>query len=173
MSVLVPCTNCSRHVRAAETACPFCRHALPQDLAKRAVPSLTRRLDRLATFTFAVGLTVAACGGATGGDDGTDDQQTTQQDDEAALKKKKDAGAKEDAGCSEDTQTHDAGGFHALYGMPPIHVDPCASDAGAKKDAGHAKDSGSIHAMYGLPPEEPTDDDAGGFHALYGMPPTP
>lgn len=183
MSVLVPCTSCSRHVRAAESTCPFCGHDLPANLASRAVPSPspTRRLDRLATFTFAVGLTVAACGGVTGGD-GDDRQDQTESEDEL-RKKKKDAGtnARADGGCVEDT-----GGFAALYGMPPFTPPPpppCETDAGASRDAGRTdagrardagrvRDSGGIHAMYGAP-FTPDDEDGGGFHALYGMPPVP
>lgn len=182
MSALVPCTACSRHVRATESACPFCHHDLPANLASRAIPSPTRRLDRLATFTFAVGLTVAACGGVSGDGDTVDPQDQTQDDEAELRKKKKDAGsAAPDAGCVEDV-----GGFHALYGMPPFTPPPppCAKDAGAPRDAGHAdanakdagrvKDSGGIHAMYGAPFTPPDEDeDGGGFHALYGMPPTP
>ncbi len=123
-------------------------------------------------FTFAVGLTVAACGGVNGGSP-DDEQQAQQQDDEAELKKKKKDAGTTDAGC---VAQEDPGAIIAMYGMPPFHMDagstqPCApQDAGHAKDAGKVKDSGSIHAMYGLPPE-PIDEDAGSFHALYGMPP--
>lgn len=197
MSVLVPCTSCSRHVRSAEAACPFCGHALPTNLASRAVPSTGRRMDRLATFTFAVGLTVAACGGVAG--EGVDPQGQTQADDEESelrKKKKKDAGAvAQDAGCTEDnfggvgalygappTPEDDFGGVGALYGAPPTPVpSPCAKDAGAPKDAGkadaaakdggRAKDSGAIQPMYGMPPV--WTDDGGGIQPMYGLPPTP
>lgn len=179
MSVLVPCTSCSRHVRADESACPFCGHNLPANLASRAVPSPTRRLDRLATFTFAVGLTVAACGGVAGGD-GDDRQDQTESEDELRKKKKKDAGtdARADAGCVDDN-----GGVAALYGMSPFTPPPpppCETDAGSPRDAGgtdardagRVRDGGGIHAMYGAP-FTPDDEDSGGFHALYGMPPVP
>lgn len=187
MSALVPCTSCSRHVRAVETACPFCGGNLPADLASRAVPSTTRRLDRLATFTFAVGLTVAACGGTTGSDDSDTDPSAETADDEAELrkkKKKKDAGAPRDAGCVE--QEFDSGGFQALYGMSPVDPtppSPCATDAGgaadagaprdagSAKDSGRVRDSGGIQPMYGMP-WTPEDDD-GGIQAMYGLPPTP
>lgn len=173
---LVPCPECSRHVRDAEAACPFCGKDLPTNLKARAVPAATRRMDRFATFTFAAALAIAGTTGVgcSGSDDGRDD--TEQSDDE--LRKKKDAGkdaAKKDAGCREVDD--DPGGMIALYGMPPAprpdddDRPPCA------RDAGPAQDSGGIHAMYGAPP--PTDDDddngtvrdGGGIHAMYGLPP--
>ncbi|MEO8875485.1 MAG: hypothetical protein ABI461_07860 [Polyangiaceae bacterium] len=66
MSVLVPCPGCARHVRASESACPFCSADLPNDLASRAVPAATRRMSRGAVFTFAATVvvgSVVACGG--------------------------------------------------------------------------------------------------------------
>jgi hypothetical protein len=59
MSHLVPCPECSRHVRVSETACPFC--ALPLDLAGTPEPQLPRtRLGRAATFAFGATLVSAA-----------------------------------------------------------------------------------------------------------------
>jgi hypothetical protein len=68
MSHLVPCPECSRHVRVSETECPFC--ALPLDLAGTPEPQLPRtRLGRAATFAFGATLAsataLAACGGKT------------------------------------------------------------------------------------------------------------
>jgi hypothetical protein len=65
MKQLVPCPQCSRHVRVSETACPFC--ALPLDLAGTPEPQLPRtRLGRAATFAFGATLVsasaLAACG---------------------------------------------------------------------------------------------------------------
>lgn len=74
MNHLVPCPECSRHVRVIETECPFC--ALPLDLAGTPEPQLPRtRLGRAATFAFGATLAsataLAACGGrAEGSDDG-------------------------------------------------------------------------------------------------------
>jgi hypothetical protein len=63
MSVrLAPCPSCLRHVRAEETACPFCASALPADFAPpprpvvRAVGPFTR-----AAVLF---LGASACGGS-------------------------------------------------------------------------------------------------------------
>jgi hypothetical protein len=65
MKHLVPCPECSRHVRVSETECPFC--ALPLDLAGTPEPQLPRtRLGRAATFAFGATLVsataLAACG---------------------------------------------------------------------------------------------------------------
>jgi|HubBroStandDraft_2_1064218.scaffolds.fasta_scaffold56157_3 hypothetical protein len=63
---LRPCPGCSRHVRASESACPFCRHEL--DIAFRSAPSsptpAVGRLSRAALFAIgAGGLTAgSACG---------------------------------------------------------------------------------------------------------------
>src|SRR4051812_27908416 len=66
MSHLVPCPECSRHVRVSETTCPFCGRAL--DLSALPAPALPRtRLGRAATFAFGasiVGATaLVSCGG--------------------------------------------------------------------------------------------------------------
>src|SRR5262245_39461753 len=80
--IFVPCPSCSRHVRVAEAACPFCSAALPDDLAARAVPGTGgRRLgSRLAAFTFAAGVvaagTVAAVGCSGKTDDGGGDKDS-------------------------------------------------------------------------------------------------
>ena len=72
MSHLVPCPECSRHVRVSETECPFC--ALPLDLASTPEPQLPKtRLGRAATFAFGATLisatALAAC--SSDGDDST------------------------------------------------------------------------------------------------------
>lgn len=51
MNQLVPCPECSRHVRKNETTCPFCGQALA--LAHLPAPAVPRRrLGRAATFAF-------------------------------------------------------------------------------------------------------------------------
>src|SRR4051794_23113730 len=109
---LVPCPSCGRHVRAAESACPFCNSALPSKLASRAIPTPTRRLERLAAFTFAATLAVTGCALTDGDDDNTGNKD------------------------------EDIGAAHPMYGMPPMHdagVKDSGKDAA--KDAGK-KDSG-------------------------------
>jgi hypothetical protein len=158
---LVPCPDCSRHVRASEQRCPFCDGALPTDLASRVLPSPTRRLDRWATFTFVAALAVAGSTGAGCSAADSDDGQS-ETDDE--LRKKKDGGrdaAKRDSGCREVDE--DRGGMHAAYGLPPTPrvIDdrpPCGIDAGTDdsddevQDAGRrVRDGGGIFPAYGLP----------------------
>jgi len=70
MSHLVPCPECSRHVRVSEAACPFC--ALPLDLAGTPEPQLPKtRLGRAATFAFGATLVSASALAACSGSDET------------------------------------------------------------------------------------------------------
>ena len=51
MTQLIPCPGCNRHVRQAETSCPFCSAALSlADVPEHALPRT--RLGRAATFAF-------------------------------------------------------------------------------------------------------------------------
>lgn len=93
MPVLVPCVGCRRHVRSDERGCPFCGADVPEDAASRAVPAATRRLDRVAFFTFATTLAAMAC--STGG-----------------------AGGVDDAGSASDGRVRDDGGMQGAYGQP-------------------------------------------------------
>lgn len=73
MNHLVPCPDCSRHVRTHESACPFCGSALAlQDTPPPLLPRV--RLGRAATFAFGATLAGAAalagCGGAEEGKGG-------------------------------------------------------------------------------------------------------
>jgi hypothetical protein len=168
MFVLVPCTKCRRHVRVTDARCPFCSTAVPRDAAQRAIPPATKRLDRVAMFTFATTLTVAACGGIDSGV-GVGDE-----DGGGGL------GAADASGRREGGGPTDDGGINAHYGLPAIDAgerrDASAKDGGSKdaeaKDTGAsdaavedaAKDAG-IAPLYGLP----IDD--GGGQALYGLAP--
>lgn len=158
---LVPCPDCSRHVRDAEAACPFCGNALPSNLKSRAVPGTTRRLDRFATFTFVAALAVA---GSTGVGCSAADSDDSQTESEEELRKKKDAGkdaARRDSGCGEVDE--DRGGVQAAYGLPPLarrdlDREPCEIDAGAPDDdddvvdAGRrVRDGGGMVPAYGMP----------------------
>lgn len=58
MSKLVPCEACARHLRARESACPFCGVSRVPSAAEAQDPTV--RLGRAALFAFA--LTSAACG---------------------------------------------------------------------------------------------------------------
>jgi hypothetical protein len=153
-SPLVPCPGCARHVRAAETACPFCAAALPADLAARAVPAAPGRLGRAAAFLFGATVSVAACtseitttGGTTSGGTGGGGNATT------------------------GTGPDDDGGMSTHYGTPGF-------DGGA---GGSPADDGGGMTLYGGPgfPDAGPDDggpdagDGGGPQPIYGSPPPP
>jgi hypothetical protein len=140
---LRPCVSCGRHVRASESACPFCRAQLdptPTPPSGQAVG----RLGRAALFAFGAAATtvvaasVEGCGGG------------------APLY----GGPPQDAAVVTDS-----GGPGPLYGGPP--------DAGTMNDAATApsddagNDAGNIAPPYGTPSE-----DAGGPAPAYGAPPS-
>ena len=132
MTLLAPCSSCSRHVRVAESACPFCGAVVSLEAPSiRGIAS--QRLGRAALFTFgAVALATNASGCSTptpAEDAGTDAYYGSIGDAYGAP----DVGARYDAG-------HD-GGLAGAYGGPP--VDAAAADAGV--------DTGT-HALYGAPP---------------------
>lgn len=60
MAELHPCPECNRHIRATETACPFCAAAITHAPIARRLP--IGRLTRAAVFASALAGTAAACG---------------------------------------------------------------------------------------------------------------
>jgi len=98
---LTPCPSCSRHVRVAETVCPFCKTTIDaSESTPRAMP--TQRLGRAATFAFGAAIAVAAPGCAT---------STTPQNDAYA-------GGVDTGGLPVDAGTDSA--LVAAYGGPPV-----------------------------------------------------
>ncbi len=148
---LVPCPDCQRHVRVADSDCPFCGAALPSDLHTKVIPSAPRRLSRGAAFVFGAALAVTACGSEV-----------------------ESPGNTSGAGGAHDGGTDDDGGGMALYGVPEPDGGPSDDGGGMSKygapppptDAG--PDDGGGGADYGAPP--PMD---GGSQPLYGAPPPP
>lgn len=70
MTRLAICPECSRHVRATESSCPFCSLALsPGSLASR-TPGATRGLKRAALFALSA-VAATACGEEDKGNDNT------------------------------------------------------------------------------------------------------
>ncbi|MBI5516780.1 MAG: hypothetical protein HY909_23550 [Deltaproteobacteria bacterium] len=58
---LVPCTSCSRHLRAEVAACPFCgAEHVPEVLP---APRTAARLSRAAMVAFGSTVLLAGCGG--------------------------------------------------------------------------------------------------------------
>lgn len=62
MTSLVPCTACARHVRATESACPFCGAAIALVAPREPAPEPADRLLARAAIAFATATMVAACG---------------------------------------------------------------------------------------------------------------
>ena len=66
-SHLVPCSGCSRHVRAREAACPFCGAALPDAVRASSPPRrVVGRLSRagiIAAGAAAAAIAATSCGG--------------------------------------------------------------------------------------------------------------
>lgn len=57
-----PCPSCSRHVRASEGACPFCKAALdPKAQRARVIPGVDPRISRAAAIAMVATLSLAAC----------------------------------------------------------------------------------------------------------------
>lgn len=139
---LVPCAGCRRHIRIDHAACPFCAASVPADFARRVIPPSRKRLDRLATFSFATTLAVAACGEI-------EPQPASPSPGVAAVG---DAGPDGRAATAPSDAGRDA-----------------RPEAGA--DAGRVDDDGGVMAEYGAPPLDAGFDDDGGISADYGQPP--
>lgn len=144
MSHLVPCPECSRHVRVTEAACPFC--SLPLDLADTPAPVMPgQRLSRAATLAFGATLAsataLAACGstvpvyGAPGPGPVA-----------GAAGEESSGGASGNAGSTASDGGATAG---PVYGAPA--AGSANNDAGASSSAG-----GGQVPVYGAPP--PQDD---------------
>ena len=124
---LVPCPSCTRHVRAAETSCPFCKNALPESHASGAVPSATQRMSRAAAFAFTASIAVTGCSAGTTpipvSDSGT---------------------SKDGAVAREGGIVSDDGGHQAAYGAPAYGGPPFVAST-------EPDDSGGGQALYGAP----------------------
>ena len=99
---LVQCPACDRHVRASESACPFCgAEHIPEAPSRRTVAG---RVGRAAIFALGASMSLAACG------------ETTMPPAPAYGTPPADAGPGDtDAGEMEE----DAGTVAALYGGAP------------------------------------------------------
>jgi len=151
-NALIPCQSCARHVRATESACPFCAAVLPVSAraVQRAVPKA--RLGRAATFAFgaaALAVSAAACGDDDAGDTtppadlGTDSGVVRDLGTSDSDTPDEDLGASRDLGTADDLGTEqDLGGCGPLYGGPPV-------------DAGEPDlDRGGVGPLYGAPPAD-------------------
>lgn len=149
-NALIPCTSCARHVRATESACPFCAAALPLSArsVQRALPKA--RLGRAATFAF--GAAALAVGAAACGDDDGDDTTPTA-----------------DLGTDGGSVVQDLGRDSAT----PDEDLGTETDLGTAGDLGTEEDLGGVGPLYGGPPVDAGEPDLGGVAPAYGIPPTP
>ena len=150
MTQLIPCPGCNRHVRQAESCCPFCAAALSLgDVPEHAVPRM--RLGRAATFAFGatlVGATaLVACGGesedgkkpGSGGSAGTTSQAGTAS-----------------GGSSAGNATAGTGVVGPVYGAPPFGganngEGGTSNGAGMTSGGTSIGGSGSPGPVYGAP----------------------
>jgi hypothetical protein len=147
MKHLVPCPECSRHVRVSENACPFCDAAL--ELGHTPPPVVpNRRLSRVALLAFSATLAagVGACGGDTDSDKGTGGSGGASGGSGGAS-----GGSGGTTGGSAGSTGGD-GGFAAaatLYGLP-------IDDAGAS--TGGSFPEGGV-PVYGAPPPPQNEEE--------------
>jgi len=131
MACLHSCTSCSRHVRATESACPFCDAPLGTDFVdacpRRAKAG--RKLTR-AALLFAGATALAACGGK---------EDTVPN------------GGASSSGSSGSSSGSSGEGPVAVYGPAP--VDASVDDAA---DASDEQDAGPV-ALYGPAPVDAGD----------------
>lgn len=131
---LLPCPSCARHVRASDTACPFCASALPEAPAMAATQS-PGRLSRAALYAMGASAAAAAAAACT----------VTAVPVYGAPSVPIDGG-------------QDAQNSTPVYGGPPadaaddrVLADAGLGDAASDADDGGDADSGAVPA-YGAPP---------------------
>ena len=128
MNHLLPCPECSRHVRVSEAECPFCK--APLELSGAPEPLLPRaRLSRAATFAFSATLASASALAACGADY-SDEGKGGAGSGGAAT-----AGSAGAATAGAATAGASGTGFAAVYGapaaagVPPVGPDNSAGNA--------------------------------------------
>ena len=166
MSQLEPCPQCQRHLRTAETTCPFCSFDVSHAMAtapRRALPS--RRLSRAALLALSMGAGVAAAGLEGCADDV----------EQAAAESAADELASEQAAAAPVY-----GGPFVPVKPPPVKQrdagapeEPAASDAGsgqAQGDAGGLDAGAPVRPV--RPPRDPRDrpPSGGTIRPVYGAP---
>jgi hypothetical protein len=148
MNQLVPCPECSRHVRQSESACPFCGQAL--SLAHLPPPAMPRRrLGRAATFAFGASVVGATALVACSDDDPGGAVAVYGAPPAAGTSNGGSSAGETSNGGSSDVDEPEGGtaGMTAIYGGPP--------EAGAGGQAGATPSDGAggeARAVYGGPP---------------------
>lgn len=135
-SPLRPCPTCKRHVRGADTSCPFCHAVLPLQPTATTTPRVTGRMGRAAIFAFGATLAGASCdkdtklpvdGSAGDTSNGSDAKLNDAASDQKTFETAQGDTVPEDDGggvmplygaVSPDADSDD-GGSAALYGAVP------------------------------------------------------
>lgn len=165
---LVPCSACRRHVRATESACPFCSASLTsagaKGTAREVAAATTRGMSRAAILALGAAIAVTACSS----DDDPGTGNGTGQVGTGGTAGSAGAGGESGEGGTAGTagtagaggDNGDAGSAAALYGIPP------GGNGGAPDDGGNAPEYGAPPAGAGGAPDDP-----GSGNADYGAPP--
>ena len=164
MTQLIPCPGCNRHVRQAETSCPFCATALSLGhIGPAALPRT--RLGRAATFAFGATLVGAtsllACGGESEekkpGAGGSNAGGTSSNAGSSAGGTNSSGGDQNFAGTGVVGPVYGApaAGSAAIYGGPPIggtgNEGGTGSSAGNTSGGTSAGGTGAPGPVYGAP----------------------
>jgi hypothetical protein len=169
MTYFVPCSSCGRHLRAAETACPFCSTVRDPEQSKP--PVLPRvRLSRAATLAFSAMVSASAIAVGCGGDTDDDEDAGPGEGTSGASG----ASDEETGGTSFGGGPNSSGGSLpvAVYGAP-------APSGGTNATGGRPATGGTVNnATGGRPATGGTVNNAGsppigGSVAVYGAPPLP
>lgn len=157
MKTLVPCTGCQRHVRADETACPFCGVAVDASLARPEGVN-GAGLSRAAVIALGAALAAACSQPAAPNEPGAPPAGPP-----ATTMGKPSPPAPTTTGTSPKD---DPGSMVSMYGMAT--VTPRPPPPPAPSTSGSAKPSGTSGFA-----QPPVDVDPGGPVAAYGAPPPP
>jgi len=148
---LHPCPSCARHLRAGESACPFCEAPLPAGFGASTSPAPAGRprgrVSSRAALLFFAATAATACGGQTAGSMFTGD------------------GGGRDAAANDGAPLEDAG--EDADAMPVVMYGP-----GPVFDSGPRFDGGSHDASPDAPGDgSPDDASDAGLPVLYGPAP--
>ena len=134
---LLPCASCSRHIRADESACPFCHASVPLGFgafeaeASARSSKAGRPLSRAAVL-FVGASVAAACGGV---------ESTSQTGGSADAQADGDQG---DAAGQIDAHQRDGEDDHAVIAL----YGPAIIDAGEDGEGGNVHEGGGV-PIYG------------------------
>jgi hypothetical protein len=146
---LIPCPGCNRHVRQAESSCPFCSAELSlADVPEHVLPRT--RLGRAATFAFGATLvgatTLVGCGG--------DSEEGKKGSGGAASGGTTSHAGNASGGSSNAGQSSGGTGITPVYGAPAAGTgnDDTGGSGGSSGKGGGSNVGGSAQPVYGGAP---------------------